>query len=427
MKHLSILFFISVSCLSFSCMKEENVIIAPRDTDNHTIPLKEALTSLDSFMDDAGLRTRSGEEKTYDLSKISIFGKSQLSPATRAAGEKDNLPDTLIYIVPFSDEDGFAILAANDVLKSTIICVTEKGAMSSSDFEKAYEFLINRSTISSFTDVNKENMEDMGDSFVPAIMLSSMILQANGIYIEQEKGESTKSTLDVSQFGPFVKTKWHQRSPFWNYNGYQAVGCCTVAVGQILVANRYAPSMIFEGKTCTWDDLESVYYYSTPSSSGTSEAQNQAAHFIKYIMNNDNLNGTGNSGSSIKAKRVFENFGYSNVSRHWGYSAAEDFILITLLSGYPVYADGLKKWSTNGHCWVIDGLFIQFQNEVNRYHHINWGWNGLWDGYYNEHVYNVANRQFYDNEIDYYTHDQTGSTSNYTWDLWFITYSGLSL
>ena len=378
-------------------MKEENVIIAPRDTDNHTIPLKEALTSLDSFMDDAGLRIWYGEEKTYDLSKISIFGKSQLSPATRAAGEKDNLPDTLIYIVPFSDEDGFAILAANDVLKSTIICVTEKGAMSSSDFEKAYEFLINRSTISSFTDVNKENMEDMGDSFVPAIMLSSMILQANGIYIEQEKGESTKSTLDVSQFGPFVKTKWHQRSPFWNYNGYQAVGCCTVAVGQILVANRYAPSMIFEGKTCTWDDLESVYYYSTPSSSGTSEAQNQAAHFIKYIMNNDNLNGTGNSGSSIKAKRVFENFGYSNVSRHWGYSAAEDFILITLLSGYPVYADGLKKWSTNGHCWVIDGFFIQFQNEVNRYHHINWGWNELWDGYYNEHVYNVANRKFYDN------------------------------
>lgn len=373
--------------------------------------------------------TRSGENRVYDLSSISTFGKDQLHSQTKAVAEDVDIPDTLIYIVPFSDDKGFAVLSASRLLNSSIICVTEDGkSLTAEDFEKAYDFLNEQKNDENCTDRENIQMEEMGESLVPALLLSSMVRQIQDGPSEYLNESLTKSTIIVSQYGPQVLTKWHQRAPFSDLYGGNAVGCCTIAVSQILVSNGSSPNMSFSGKLCTWTTLRSVCNYQTPFYSGSIEAQSQAASFINHVMNKNNLDGTGSSSSSIKAKKVFENFGYTDVVRHWGYgSSTQSAVNTCLKAGLPIYVDGLKSWSTKGHCWIIDGAMVRNENgSEKRYHHINWGWRGLMDGYYTEHVYRVSDRQFYDTTIDANTHTLTTSDDdNYSWDLWFITYSGV--
>lgn len=416
--------------LSFSCTKTNEECSASESLQSATIPIATALSALDDFIQDIGIETKSGEAKTYDISSVSLFGKGQLPTKTKAAAALDNIPDTLIYIVPFKNKEGFALLSANTLLGSDIICVTEQGILTSDDFVKAYDYLVSLRDNTPNAEAQDFLGESDGLSVIPSLLLSSVILQINGLYINHNEILTKTEPTIVSKKGPFVRTKWHQRSPFWDLYGNKVVGCCTIAVCQILVANAYAPwswQMTFEGKTCNWSDLESVCNYASPFNSGTLDAQDQAAHFVKFVMNSNNLNGTGNTGSSAKAKKVFENFGYSNVKRYWGYTTqAQADVTVSLATGHPVYVDGLKKFSTKGHCWLLDGIVARSENSgIKWYHHINWGWNGAMDGYYSEHNFNVANRSFSDPVIDGNTSSYGVSDySNYTWDIWYVTYTG---
>ncbi len=60
------------------------------------------------------------------------------------------------------------------------------------------------------------------------------------------------------------------------------------------------------------------------------------------------------------------------------------------------------------------------------FHHINWGWGGKCDGYYNVHDFDVSSRQFTDGVIDSQTasiSDPNACNYNYTWDIWTVTYT----
>ena len=224
-------------------------------------------------------------------------------------------------------------------------------------------------------------------------------------------------------------TKWNQERPFNLLCNGNYAGCCAIAVGQIIVANRVAPSMIFDGVACTWNNLCSVKYYTTPNSIGTTSAQNQVAHFIKMLRSSPYCNISGTSGDSIGAKRALQAFRYKNVTRHWGFgSATQESVKNCLSEGHPVYVDGLQPiGSGSGHCWVIDGYYKKWiSGAMHDFHHINWGWGGKCDGYYNVHDFDVSSRQFTDGVIDSQTasiSDPNACNYNYTWDIWTVTYT----
>jgi hypothetical protein len=79
--------------------------------------------------------------------------------------------------------------------------------------------------------------------------------------------------------------------------------------------------------------------------------------------------------SLLYAKPAFSHYGYtSNLWQYFTSAAVET----SLLSGYPVFIRG----SSNGggaHAWVIDG---QAMGDY-YYFHMNWGWNGTSNGYFN--------------------------------------------
>jgi hypothetical protein len=93
----------------------------------------------------------------------------------------------------------------------------------------------------------------------------------------------------------------------------------------------------------------------------------------------------------------------------------------------PVYIDG--NGGGEGHAWVIDGLFIR--NKINhgtgitvsteKLFHINWGWNSVFDGYFNQGVFDTTKQVAIDNEID--SGSKGTENSYFTWNYRTIMYS----
>lgn len=77
-----------------------------------------------------------------------------------------------------------------------------------------------------------------------------------------------------------------------------------------------------------------------------------------------------------------------------------------------------------GHAWVLDGHIYRDENSsLKSYLHINWGWNGDRDGYYECGVFDTTAGSFKDEEIDSNTSlDSGGVEANYFWTYRIVTY-----
>ncbi len=415
MRHYQI--FIVILTLLFTCSCEKAGTIPPESrgiTSSCVRPIEDALSDLDIFLTalDESVDTKTVVGHKYNKKDVMVFGKKSITSATKSGEETLDIPDSLLYIVNFTD-DGYAVLSADSRYPESIHCVVDSGQISMEDFDNAMLLL--------------QGGEIIPESLVvPSLIISASlkgVLPAdNGDFPDAPHGDEIK-------YGPYVLTKWNQERPFNLLCNGNYAGCCAIAVGQIIVANRVAPSMIFDGVACTWNNLCSVKYYTTPNSIGTTSAQNQVAHFIKMLRSSPYCNISGTSGDSIGAKRALQAFRYKNVTRHWGFgSATQESVKNCLSEGHPVYVDGLQPiGSGSGHCWVIDGYYKKWiSGAMHDFHHINWGWGGKCDGYYNVHDFDVSSRQFTDGVIDSQTasiSDPNACNYNYTWDIWTVTYT----
>ena len=86
------------------------------------IPLSEALGNLESMMNEMGMdNTRALQRGRWTVQRIPM---SAFKPQTRSGGETE-VGDT-IYVVNFDNDEGFAILSADDRLPDDVIAVSSK-------------------------------------------------------------------------------------------------------------------------------------------------------------------------------------------------------------------------------------------------------------------------------------------------------------
>lgn len=440
-------------CLLFTSCHKVNLSLGDNnvsDMVSDAIPIDEAVSELERFLVEIERETKS--VSLFDSREITAFGAVSFA-RTKSETFTIDLPDSLLYLVNFSDSAGFAILSANRLVGNKVLAYVESGNIDINTFIDAYDYMNNGiGFVESYSFVDE-------DIIVPEMLLTSLLNLVNHNVVSSDFNQDiteddlsfNERTVGVTRaksistnsikYGPFVKTKWCQSSPLNDLCGGYSAGCCAIATGQIILSNKYSSTMLFDGKECSWSDLESVFNYQTHSYKGSAEAQNQAAHFINMIRSKDYCNIKKTSGDSIGAKRAFEKFGYKNVTRHWGIGTnTRDKIHQCLQNRHPVYVDGLnKKLFSAGHCWLIDGYIdyitsTLYQERLRNtiltshryYHHINWGWNGKYDGYYHVDDFNVANRQSFDDVIDSDTHslrDSSVEGDHFSWDIWVVTYS----
>ena len=196
---------------------------------------------------------------------------------------------------------------------------------------------------------------------------------------------------------PVMTCQWDQTAPYNNacpvIDGQQCVtGCVATAMAQIVRTNGYYQG---QGKMLWSNGSQSVTYdYTAPKfnlatmkdrySNGDSAEEQEAIADLMLACGVGVSMGYSPTESGAYAKSVpgaLEHFGYD--MDHTKYYARVSFstadwerlIYSELELGRPVLY--LAQSNYSGHCFVIDGYMPSGM------WHVNWGWSGMSDGYFN--------------------------------------------
>lgn len=395
-----------MALLIVGCSQEYN--FSPEEaldncTDSEVIDLDEALTGLELLIDRFAdmSNTKASMPKNYSEKDVTTFGADDIGICTKG-NLRAEIPDTLLYIVNFEGDNGFAVMSANRKLGNFVYCITDKGQISSNDFAVAYS-LISEASLSvkgmTYTDEEYE-FTSMGESFIPTIILSSAMgcIEAESTIQNNEKNIDTRA---IAKHG-LLSTRWTQSWPFNSRTPNNAApGCVAIAVAQIMAYNETSNSMNYDGKNCQWSTMKTVYPYNDISNFGSIEAQEQVAAFVYELGKSYNCKVRYDNGSWAQAdgaKRTLNNYGYKDVNKYLGFGKNnQKKAKASIDMGYPVYLGGCGKGSVYGHAWVIDGY-------DGNYFHCNFGWHGNGDGFYYKDTFNPEGH-------------------NYTWNFRLITYT----
>ena len=343
----------------------EYTFIDPSDTLNVTICEAEDIAS--AFMDDlvetdntlkaAGMR--------YSTRKATIIPDDNNEPA--------------MYVVNLYPE-GWCIVSATKKTQS-VLAFSDEGKFDVKELNA-------ESGLFDWIDENVEIIQAMREDENCGIWvdtsIKSTVVRKNAILAKK-----------MRTFGPLLKTTWGQGIPYNSqipmYCGVNVygdevravAGCVTIAAAQVAkyyhYSNRY-----------NWDNMLDKYQYETSNNKNvnyTNKEKNAVAKLVADIANILNAdygcNGTGAITQNII--NVYKNFGYSNAGVYQKLSDEDAIPLMKseIESGYPIIMRGGIAENAGGHCWVCDGYRYSTHSKGQRpFFHMNWGWNGISEGWY---------------------------------------------
>lgn len=211
---------------------------------------------------------------------------------------------------------------------------------------------------------------------------------------------------------PLVQSTWDQDSPYWNLcptrNGNLCLtGCVATAIAQVFYTNKYpatgrgtrtntsaSPVTANFGETEYRYDLMLDSYVPGQYSDAEAEAVATLMLHCGVAVNMDyDPNGSG-AYSDQAADGIRTYFGVETaylVEREY-YTDEEwmDMVYNELAGGHPMYYSGVdySGWQAAGHAFVCDGY-----DEDGRVH-INWGWSGSDNGFFNIDLLNPIGYTF---------------------------------
>ena len=426
MKKPLLLLFCMMTICACEAVSADSLLVQPQRSST-TIPLSEAMASLDQMLEEMSISTKTSNNKSYSVSSVNPIGRSSFIQ-TKSSTISPNIPDTLMYLVNFDDNNGFAVLAGDSRLGERVYCITENGSIGADDFAKALKYLEGQALMTKSCEETDDSFVDIGTTFVPALLLSSMMAD---IEYGPEANDGTKAVEDIVQTynQPLLSTKWKQGAPFNSLTPVDSdsgmhcpVGCTPLACAQIMQFCQKPSNPVFDGVNCSWATMGTVCTASDRFGyTATEEAKDQVAHFLKHLGSKDYCNVSyaidGSGASSSTVVKTLKSYNYKNVTMYTGFGLTNQGRASAMLgAGLPVYISGFDFHNGGGHAWVIDG-------EWNGHFHCNWGWNGLWDGYFTKHNYfDFQYRRGYDS-IDPGTTNSSMIGRSYDWNFRVITYS----
>lgn len=196
---------------------------------------------------------------------------------------------------------------------------------------------------------------------------------------------------------PLVKATWSQDAPYNNLCPLQGsrrtvAGCVATAMAQIMTYFSYPPhgtgtgtATVNGGSSQTmnlgvdfdWDNMLDNYRGTYTAAQATAAATlTKACGFATEMDYTSSASGT----QSYKVvPALVNNFSYDPSARYYyrtyyGLMEWEEMIYDNLANVGPVYYNGAAP--EGGHAFVCDGY------SSDGYFHFNWGWNGMYNGYF---------------------------------------------
>lgn len=290
---------------------------------------------------------------------------------------KANEPDAAYYYVFSAGEGlGFTVVSGDDRLPA-IIGYTEEG---------------------------NYNADQLPENFV-SFMQSYQDFVDHASAAELAKAKSWRSTTTAHEsIAPLVTSKWNQGAPYNNmcpqYDGMNSVtGCVATAMAQILYYHRFPLSLqedipayytetlgiwmptITAGETYDWNNMLDVY-----TGSETNAQKDAVAKLMLHAGCSVEMDYTpGESGAVVSAEPFVKYFGMdketTRMLQRGNYDIAEwdEILYKELEEERPVLYRGQSTRS--GHAFDIDG----YRDGL---YHVNWGWGGMCDGYFDITILN---------------------------------------
>ncbi|MCX6233156.1 MAG: thiol protease/hemagglutinin PrtT [Bacteroidetes bacterium] len=289
---------------------------------------------------------------------------------------------SILYIFNVNQNDGFVIVAAdNDV--TPILGYTLSGSYSGAEMPPAFQKLIEK---------YKKEIIDVSLNSLQADK------EIQSKWNKLENGESLVSEKGVKSVNPLLATIWNQ-SPYYNYlcPGGSVTGCPATAMGQIMKYWNYPASgtgfhSYNEDDYGTLSANFAATTYDWGSMPDNVTSNNYAVGILMFhcgVAVEMNYSPTGSGGWVIEndqygshpacVESALKNyFGYSTsmqgLQRENYTNAAWIQLLKTDLdAGRPIQYGG---WGQGGHTFVCDGY------DNYDYFHMNWGWGGMYDGFF---------------------------------------------
>lgn len=387
------LFILTVLLLS-ACSQEES--LTGRDDisgKEGVITRKQAQETLQRVREEFYPQTRG---KSLRIALCEAYGPS-LQPSTRSDEEP------VFYVFNYEDNQGFAIMAATPRLPQ-VLAISDKGNLDLLNLPENGVRLFAKGLIDYSDWIEERDTGAVSDGVV---------------YTKKFHRTNVKTT-------PLCRVKWHQNYPYNQYtpivNGANAlVGCGGVAVAQAM--SVYGQPTNFQGYNFDWQAMTEE----DPSD----DAVRQIARFMEVIgregIGDFLYNLSGGTGSYIENLiNVLDLCGYSaEYPEYWiqkddgsssGYSKdyKEIDIFGELLAGRPVIVNGQTENGFSGirHFWLLHGYMqiewleeqrvnnatgvqvLSSKHTFNDYVLCNWGWGGMYDGYYLNGVFDLASEDY---------------------------------
>ncbi len=161
-------------------------------------------------------------------------------------------------------------------------------------------------------------------------------------------------------------------------------GCVATAMAQIMKYHEYPQNY-------NWNAM--------PNNYGTAETAMLMGQIADSIIIRYNCT-TGTGDYFPDAESVFtDEFNYSGAIHRDSPNSSYNIIVNNLSNNMPILFGG------SGHAWVCDGLNEYTYNTwVDLCYHMNWGWDGNCDGFYNSNFFHTTNGNFTLYEMVYNIH-----------------------
>ncbi len=296
----------------------------------------------------------------------------------KAAGNRQEA--AAYYAFNIGDNEGFVIVSGDDSLTELV------GYSDSGSFDS-------------------ENIPDNMRSWLQTYSGYVKSVQSSGCKTDRKE---IKRAAPVVK--PLISTMWGQGDPFnmlapeYSYGKHCVAGCVATAMAQLLnyyewpdcgagshgyTHDVYGELYVdFSQSEYDWENMLDDYY---PYTVAQAEAVAKLVYDcgISVEMNY----GEGASGAPVRniTPALIEYFKYYSDTHYRDNISSDDFMRIVfdeLDNGHPILFGG--ETLEVGHIFVVDGY------DSNGFVHVNWGWEGYFDGYFNvnymapyeDHAYN---------------------------------------
>lgn len=290
------------------------------------------------------------------------------------------------YVFPFGENKGFAIVSGDDDMPE-IVGYADHGTYDANNMPAAMAAFLNnyRATIEAMKQGNASAIKNIAEA---------KALRAN----------NTRATTAVSPL--LGDIKWNQSEPYNNmcpkYDGtnLSATGCVATAMAQVMMYWKYPKELkadINEYETYThkltvagelkgqkydWDNMLPTY----TNNNYTQTQANAVARLMLHCGKAVEMDYGEESGANVTPGRLAKYFGYDSdlmldLMRSC-FTLAEWTAIIDkeLQAKRPILYSG--RTTEGGHQFVCDG------SDGNGLYHINWGWGGYQDGYFDITILN---------------------------------------